>query len=65
MKAEVGMVVCDCRFKHLRITAIHPDDDDMITLEDGHMCSFECCCDPVPHPEWEHPIDAEVLGEVR
>lgn len=48
----VGMVVCDCRYKHLKIIAIHDGGD--LELEDGSMCSYEHCCDPVPHV-WEHP----------
>lgn len=49
----VGMVVCDCRYKHQRITVID-DDQDTVTLEDGHMCSFHHCCDLIPH-DWKHP----------
>lgn len=53
------MLVCDCRYKHLRITKVEDDD---ITLEDGAMCSFYMCCDPVPH-EWKHP-DVQYAGHM-
>lgn len=50
---QVGMMVCDCRYKHQRIKAIDTDGDT-VTLEDDHVCSFNHCCDPVPH-DWSHP----------
>lgn len=50
---EVGMLVCDCRYKHQRIVWID-DDEDTVRLEDGHACSFIHCCDEVPHI-YEHP----------
>ena len=50
---EVGMIVCDCKYAHLKI--IELIDDDTIVLEDGSVCSFEHCCDVVQHPDWEHP----------
>jgi len=51
---EVGMVVCDCKFAHLRIVEII--DEDTVMLEDGSTCSYEHCCDTVPH-SWKHPND--------
>lgn len=51
-----GDVVCDCRFRHLKVTARDGDD---LTLEDGSVCSLEYCCDPpdhlLPHPEGYNP----------
>lgn len=52
-KPEIGMVVCNCKYQHLKIVEIE-DDGDMVILENGFRCSFEYCCDPVPHPQWEH-----------
>lgn len=52
---EIGMFVCDCRYKHQRIVWVDPVDQDTVRLEDGHVCSFIHCCDTVPHSEWEHP----------
>jgi len=46
-----GDVVCDCRFRHLKI--VTRDGDDVI-LEDGSPCSLRHCCDPAGHAE-EHP----------
>ena len=48
---QVGDVVCDCRFRHLRI--IERDGDDLV-LEDWSRCSLKHCCDPPDHPE-AHP----------
>lgn len=48
---QVGDVVCDCRYKHLKIAE---REGDFIVLEDGRACSLEHCCDPPDH-EWEHP----------
>lgn len=53
MKAKVGDYVCDCRFKHLKITDILPDGDTVI-LEDGSNCSLKHCCDDINH-DWTHP----------
>lgn len=49
----VGEVVCDCRFLHLAIIAID-DNQDTVTLADGHTCSYAHCCDTADH-EWLHP----------
>lgn len=48
---QPGDVVCDCRFRHLRVTVRDGDD---LTLEDGFRCSLMHCCDPPGH-EYEHP----------
>lgn len=48
-QAEVGLPVCDCWFNHQRIVAINPVDPDLVTLEDGLVCSFLRCCDPTDH----------------
>lgn len=58
-RLRVGDVVCDCRYKHLKIIEIFFDDECssdniQLTLEDGAVCSAERCCDVVPH-EWLHP----------
>lgn len=50
---HIGMMVCDCRYKHLKIAAIDENGDD-ITLEDGQTCSYSHCIDNVPHV-WAHP----------
>lgn len=55
---EVGMLVCDCRYRHVKITWVN-EDGDTVTLEGGFVCSFIHCCDPVPH-DWEHPELTEV-----
>jgi hypothetical protein len=49
---QVGDLVCDCRYLHLRIA--ERDGDDLV-LEDGASCSLEHCCDPPDH-EWEHEV---------
>jgi predicted RNase H-like HicB family nuclease len=51
---QVGELVCDCRYVHQRIVSVDPDCPDDVTLEDGFVCSYEACCDSVPH-DWEHP----------
>lgn len=48
---QAGDVVCDCRYRHLRIT--ERDGDDLV-LEDGSRCSLIHCCDPPDHA-WQHP----------
>ncbi len=53
---QIGELVCDCRFIHQRIAEID-EDGDTVTLEDGHVCSYEHCCDPADHT-WRHPIGA-------
>lgn len=50
---EVGMIVCDCRYRHVKIVSVD-EDEDTVTLEGGFVCSFTHCCDLVPH-SWEHP----------
>lgn len=49
-----GDLVCDCRFRHLKI--VSRDGDDVL-LSDGSSCSLSHCCDPAdhvePHPEEE------------
>lgn len=52
-KPKIGMVICDCRFKHQEIVKID-SDGDTVTLADGHVCSFIHCTDKVPH-NWNHP----------
>jgi len=46
-----GDLVCDCRFRHLKI--VTRDGDDVI-LSDGSSCSLEHCCEPADHEE-KHP----------
>lgn len=48
---KIGDIVCDCRYKHLKI--IERDKDDL-TLEDGSHCSLIHCCDDPTHKE-KHP----------
>ncbi len=48
----VGMLVCTCRLRHVRIESIDDDGDTIIT-EDGWRCSFHHCCDPADHT-WTH-----------
>lgn len=48
---HVGMIVCDCKFRHVAIVEI--DGDDLI-LEGGFSCSWAHCCEPIPHPGFEH-----------
>lgn len=50
----IGDIVCDCRYKHLRVVGIELGDMDMLILEDGWRCSWLHCCDTVPH-DWQHP----------
>jgi hypothetical protein len=50
---EVGDIVCDCRYQHLRIIWMDADRDE-VELEDGFRCSLPHCCDPPDH-EWPHP----------
>jgi len=59
---RVGDYVCDCRYRHLKITKAI--DADTVQLEDGSKCSLLNCCDPVNH-EWEHPPDFVDLGGVH
>lgn len=47
-----GDLVCDCRFRHLKI--VSRDGDDVL-LEDGGSCSLQHCCEPADHPE-SHPV---------
>ena len=47
-----GDLVCDCRFRHLKI--VSRDGDDVL-LTDGSTCSLQHCCDPADHPE-PHPV---------
>lgn len=56
---KVGDLVCDCRFKHVKIAEINTEDinsvyDIQIVTEDGRNCSVMYCCDAVDHPEEEH-----------
>ena len=56
---KVGDVVCDCRYKHLKIAEISGQDSDNaydidVVLEDGSSCSIIHCCDRVNH-DWSHP----------
>ena len=53
---KVGDIVCDCRYKHLKIKSViqqHKYGADLV-LEDDSQCSATHCCDIVPH-NWEHP----------
>ena len=72
---KVGDVVCDCRFRHVRIGSIGPveyGDRDIIT-EDGSGCSAIHCCGPADHVEgscaehagwkWD-PIARKAIDEV-
>lgn len=52
---HVGQLVCDCRYRHLRVVEVLDGDD--LVLEDGSYCSYASCCNKVPHPEWDHPDD--------
>lgn len=51
----IGELVCDCEYKHRRITALDPDGDTVL-LEgtDDEEFSYKECCHPANH-EWEHP----------
>ena len=53
-----GDVVCDCRYRHLRIAV---RDGDNLTLEDGSHCSLAHCCDSPGHA-WPHPAASEPAG---
>lgn len=57
MEPYVGMIVCDCRYLHLKVVRIDEEDPDFLYLEDGSTASFFHCCDVVPHG-WEHPDGA-------
>lgn len=57
-KPEIGLVICDCRFNHQQIVAI-AEDGDTITLANGFTCSYQHCCDLVPH-DWKHPEDEDL-----
>lgn len=46
-----GDLVCDCRFRHLKI--VTREDDDVL-LSDGSSCSLASCCPP-DHAE-ENPV---------
>ena len=46
----IGQIVCDCRFRHLRIISVD-EDGDGIVLEDGGHCSYRHCCDTFPHED--------------
>lgn len=50
---EVGLIVCDCRGRHVRVTAVDPDEDT-VTTEDGWQCSWFHCCSPADHDEDSH-----------
>ena len=63
-KLKVGSVVCDCRFRHIKIRAISPYrpgggkrgrvvDFDLV-LQDGSRCSAVHCCDDASH-KLKHP----------
>lgn len=54
-KPEVGMVVCDCKYKHQKIVEVFHEDGDTIKLEDGSYCSYFHCTNNVPHFDWDHP----------
>lgn len=54
-----GDLVCDCRFRHLKI--ISRDGGDVL-LSDGSSCSLASCCPP-DHPE-ENPPPAVGFGEL-
>jgi hypothetical protein len=53
LQINIGDIVCDCRFKHLRVLKIW-NDGDTVTLEDGANCSIRHCLDNADH-EWQHP----------
>ena len=53
---QVGDVVCDCFYRHLRIVWIDKENDQ-IELEDGSYHSLPFCCDPSDHT-WSHPEPA-------
>jgi hypothetical protein len=50
---KVGDVVCDCRFKHLKVIKIIGED---AILEDGAHCSIIHCLDRADH-SYGHPVD--------
>lgn len=50
---KVGDIVCDCRYKHMRV--VQKFDFDDVKLEDGAHCSLIHCCDPVTHT-WSHNV---------
>ena len=46
-----GDIVCDCRYRHLKIK--ERDGDDLI-LEDGSSCSLSHCCDDPDNHSWSY-----------
>jgi hypothetical protein len=55
---KIGDMVCDCRYKHLKITEID-EDGDTLTLEDGSSCSAtHCGVSLAPHDWYEDPPNA-------
>jgi hypothetical protein len=50
---KVGTVVCDCRFKHLKVVEIL--NEYHVRLEDETVCAIEYCLDPVDHSMEDHP----------
>ena len=54
---NVGDLVCNCEYKHVRIQEIIGDD---VILEDGSRCSISHCLDPADHT-YSHPTDEEML----
>jgi hypothetical protein len=48
---QPGDMVCNCRFKHLKVKSREGDD---VILEDGFSYSVSSCLDPADHPE-PHP----------
>ncbi|AXH66919.1 hypothetical protein SEA_STARPLATINUM_210 [Streptomyces phage StarPlatinum] len=53
LRVNVGDIVCDCRYLHLKVLKIWPDGDT-VSLEDGSSCSIRHCLDAADH-EWQHP----------
>lgn len=57
---KVGDVVCDCKYRHLKIIDIFEEEHDgmlwdkLLTLENNQSCSALYCCGPVNHEEKIH-----------
>jgi hypothetical protein len=49
---QVGNMVCDCRYKHVRVAE---RDGDEVILEDGAAVNIIHCGLETPDHEWAHP----------
>lgn len=74
----VGVMVCNCDYRHSRIKWINPEEPDDIILESGACCSVLHCGiapvrEPCPHPsraymekfiqDWWAPESVKERGE--